>query len=556
MAQFVFAPLGGVGEIGMNLALYGFGPADDRKWLVVDCGVTFPGPELPGVDLVLPDISFLEKERDKLVGIVITHAHEDHYGALLTLYPRLSQDGSLPVYLTPFAAGMLESKAQGDRVTGTMRTELYDAGSRFSLGPFDVEAINVTHSIPEPVSLAIRTPLGMALHTGDWKNDPEPSMGGLTDENAFRKLGDEGVLALICDSTNAMRDGTSPSELEVSKGLEEVIAKATGRVAVTTFSSNVGRIRSIALAAQAVGRRTLLLGRSIKRVVDVATELGYMEGVDDFLSEEEFGYIARDKVVVILTGSQGEPRAALAKLGRDEMRDVALTAGDTVVYSSRTIPGNEKAILETKNRLIDMGIEIVEDSDALVHVSGHPRRAELNQMYQWTRPKIGVPVHGEAAHLSAHAKLMRQAQVPDVMDARNGDMVKLAPGAPEIIGDLPHGQIFKDGLIIGDAAQTGVAERRRLSFAGHVAVSIVLDKNLEIATEPQIVAIGVPIKDEAGDDFEDQLYEAAIGAVESMPRSRRKDLDMVEDGVSRAIRAKARDLWGKKPLTTVMVDRI
>ncbi|MEO0920921.1 MAG: ribonuclease J, partial [Pseudomonadota bacterium] len=460
MSEFVFAPLGGVGEIGMNLALYGYGPAEKRQWLIIDCGVTFPGPDLPGVDLVLPDISFLEESRDNLVGMVITHAHEDHYGALLALYPRLSKDGSLPVYMTPFAAGMLESKAQGERDADMVPVKEFDAGSKFSLGPFEVEAVNVTHSIPEPVSLAIRTPLGTALHTGDWKNDPDPAMGGLTDEQAFRKLGDDGVLALICDSTNAMREGTSPSEVEVSKGLEEVISKATGRVAVTTFSSNVGRIRSIALAAQAAGRRTLLLGRSMKRVVDVASELGYMDGVDDFISEDEFGYIARDKVVVILTGSQGEPRAALAKLGRDEMRDVALTAGDTVVYSSRTIPGNEKAILETKNRLIDMGIDIIEGSDALVHVSGHPRRNELREMYQWTRPKIGVPVHGEAAHLSAHAKLMREGQIPDVMDARNGDVIKLAPGQPEIVGEVPHGQIFKDGMVIGDETQTGVAERR------------------------------------------------------------------------------------------------
>ncbi|MEL6435451.1 MAG: ribonuclease J, partial [Pseudomonadota bacterium] len=290
MSEFVFAPLGGVGEIGMNFALYGFGPANNRKWMVVDCGVTFPGPDLPGVDLVLPDITFIEKHRENLVGMVITHAHEDHYGALLTLYPRLSPDASLPVYMTPFAAGMLEAKAQGERASGVVKVEEYEAGSKFALGPFEIEAVNVTHSIPEPVSLAIRTPLGVALHTGDWKSDPEPAMGALTDADAFRKLGDEGVLALICDSTNAMREGISPSEMEVSKGLEEVINKATGRVAVTTFSSNVGRIRSIALAAQASGRRTLLLGRSMKRVVDVASELGYLDGVDDFLSEEEFGY--------------------------------------------------------------------------------------------------------------------------------------------------------------------------------------------------------------------------------------------------------------------------
>ena len=556
MSELVFVPLGGVGEIGMNLALYGFGPKGGRRWLMVDCGVTFPGPDLPGVDLVLPDIRFVEAERENLVGIVITHAHEDHYGALLSLYGRLSPDGSMPVHMTPFCAGMLEAKARGEAGAPAIPFAIYDGGSRFSVGPFDIEAIAVTHSIPEPVSLAIRTPAGLVLHTGDWKHDVDPALGPLTDEDRFRQLGEEGVLALICDSTNAMRDGESPSERQVSEGLAGVIEKATGRVAITTFSSNVGRIRSIALAAQAAGRRVLLMGRSIKRVVDVATDLGYMDGLDPFLSEHEFASVPRDRVVIVLTGSQGEPRAALAKLGRGEMRDVQLTAGDMVVYSSRTIPGNEKAILETKNRLIDMGVEVVEDGDALVHVSGHPRRNELRRMYRWVRPKVGVPVHGEAAHLAAHARLMREAGIADVMDARNGDMVRLAPGAPEIVDDVPHGEIYKDGGIVGDDDAVGVADRRRLSFAGHVAVSIILDRRHEIAREPQLVAVGTVRVDANGEDLEDIMFEAAVGAVESMPRSRRKDLDLVEEAVGRAVRAAARNAWGKKPLVTVLVDRV
>ncbi|MBO6636473.1 MAG: ribonuclease J [Roseitalea sp.] len=556
MTELVFVPLGGVGEIGMNFALYGYGPKERRQWLVVDCGVTFPGPDLPGVDLVLPDIRFIEGERKNLAGIVITHAHEDHYGALLALYQKLSPDGAMPVHMTPFGAGMLEAKAQGESDAPKIPVEIYDGGERFTIGPFDIEAIAVTHSIPEPVSLAIRTPAGMVLHTGDWKNDTDPALGPLTDEARFRALGDEGVLALICDSTNAMREGESPSERQVSEGLAEVINNASGRVAVTTFSSNVGRIKSIAEAAQTAGRRVLLMGRSMKRVVDVATDLGYMDGLEPFLGEDEFGYLPRNEVVIILTGSQGEPRAALAKLGRDEMRDVKLTAGDTVVYSSRTIPGNEKAILETQNRLIDMGIEVIEDTDALVHVSGHPRRNELRQMYKWTRPKIGVPVHGEAAHLAAHARLMREEGIADVMDARNGDMVRLAPGAPEIVDDVPHGQIFKDGKIIGDDDAVGVTDRRRLSFAGHVSVSVILDRKQEIATEPQVVAVGLPRADAHGEDMEDVLFEAVVGAVESMPRGRRKDLDGVEDAVDRAVRAAARNAWGKKPLVTVLVDRV
>ncbi|WP_223478570.1 ribonuclease J [Oricola indica] len=554
MDEFVFVPLGGVGEIGMNLAMYGFGPAKKREWIVVDCGVTFPGPHLPGVDLVLPDTRFLEAERDRVCAIVITHAHEDHYGALLALYPRISPEGTVPVHATAFTAGLLEAKAQSEPGAPKIDVTVFEPGDTLTAGPFEIGTVTVTHSIPEPVSLAITTPLGTVLHTGDWKDDEDPAMGPKTDRNAFEKLGDKGVLALICDSTNAMREGVSPSEKEVSEGLRKVIEAAEGRVAVTTFSSNVGRIRSIAEAARDCGRQVLLLGRSIKRVVDVASDLGYMDGLPPFLAEEDFTHIPRSKVVIILTGSQGEPRAALAKLSRDEMRDVALTSGDTVVYSSRMIPGNEKAVIETQNRLIDMGIEIIEDRDALVHVSGHPRRNELRSMYKWTRPAIGVPVHGEAAHLSAHAKLMSECGIRDVVPARNGDLVRLAPGDPEIIADIPHGEIYKDGLLIGSGDDLGVGDRRRLSFAGHVAVSIVLNKQRELAADPDLVAIGVPQVDARGEDIEDLMFDAAVEAFESIPRARRRDLELVERAVHGAVRSAARNAWGKKPLVSVLVS--
>ncbi|MGQ3281412.1 MAG: ribonuclease J, partial [Shinella sp.] len=317
--ELVFLPLGGVGEIGMNLALYGYGPKANRQWIMVDCGVTFPGPDLPGVDLVLPDIRFLAKEREKLKGIIITHAHEDHYGALNDLWPGLN----VPVYASPFTAGMLEAKRNYERSRTEIPVTIFKQGDRINVGPFEIEAIGVNHSIPEPMSLAIKTPLGTVIHTGDWKIDLDPSLGPLTDEARFRKLGDEGVLALICDSTNALRDGVSPSEREVSESLTKIIEASEGRVGITTFSSNVGRIRSIAQAAEAAGREVLLLGSSMKRVTEVARDIGLMEGLKPFIAEDEFGYIPRDKVVVILTGSQGEPRAALAKIARDEMRNVA-----------------------------------------------------------------------------------------------------------------------------------------------------------------------------------------------------------------------------------------
>ncbi|WDZ77865.1 ribonuclease J [Ensifer adhaerens] len=550
--ELVFLPLGGVGEIGMNLGLYGYGRPGSRQWIMVDCGVTFPGPDLPGVDLVLADISFLAEERRNLKGIIITHAHEDHYGGLNDLWPGLN----VPVYASPFTAGMLEAKRDFERSRSEIPVTIFKQGDRINVGPFEIEAVGVNHSIPEPMSVIIRTPVGTVVHTGDWKIDLHPSLGPLTDETRFRQIGDEGVLALVCDSTNAMRDGVSPSEQEVSESLAKIIANAEGRVAITTFSSNVGRIRSIAEAAEEAGRDVLLLGSSMRRVVAVAQDLGLMEGIKPFLAEDEFGYVPRDKVVVILTGSQGEPRAALAKIARDEMRNVAFSAGDTVVFSSRTIPGNEKAINDIKNGLVEQGIHIITDSEALVHVSGHPRRTELQQMYQWLRPQILVPVHGEPAHLTAHAELGQQSGIASVPRLRNGEMLRLAPGPAEVIDEAPHGRIYKDGNLIGDFEEMGIGERRKLSFAGHVAVNVVLDGRYDFLGDPDIVAIGLPEFDDEGEDMEDTLYDAILGAVESIPRAKRKDLAMLQEAVRRAVRSTANQTWGKKPIVTVFVTKV
>ena len=550
--ELVFLPLGGVGEIGMNLALYGYGPKTNRQWIMVDCGVTFPGPDLPGVDLVLPDIRFLAEERKNLKGIIITHAHEDHYGALNELWPGLN----VPVYASPFTAGMLEAKRDYERSRVNIPVTIFKQGDRINVGPFEIEAIGVNHSIPEPMSLAIKTPLGTVIHTGDWKIDLDPSLGPLTDEARFRKLGDEGVLALICDSTNAVRDGISPSEHEVSESLTKIIEAAEGRVGITTFSSNVGRIRSIAQAAEAAGREVLLLGSSMKRVTDVARDIGLMEGLKPFIAEDEFGYIPRDKVVVILTGSQGEPRAALAKIARDEMRNVAFTDGDTIIFSSRAIPGNEKAINDIKNGLIEQGINIITDAEALVHVSGHPRRHELQQMYGWVRPKMVVPVHGEAAHLTAHAELAEQSGIGEVPRVRNGDVLKLAPGAPEVVDHAPFGRIFKDGNLIGDYEEMGIGDRRKLAFVGHVAVSVLLDSRYDFQGDPEVEPFGLPQFDDEGEDMGDTLYDAVLGAVESIPRARRKDLEMVREAVRRAVRSTANEIWGKKPVVTVFLTKV
>jgi ribonuclease J len=550
--ELVFLPLGGVGEIGMNLALYGYGPPSNRQWIMVDCGVTFAGPDLPGVDLVLPDIRFIKSQKKNLKGIIITHAHEDHYGALNDLWPGLN----VPVYASRFTAGMLEAKRDYEGSRAEIPITPFKQGDRINVGPFEIEAIGVNHSIPEPMSLVIRTPLGNVVHTGDWKIDHNPSLGPLTDEARFRAVGDEGVLALLCDSTNALRDGVSPSEEEVSKGLQKIIEAAEGRVAITTFSSNVGRIRSIAQAAEAAGREVLLLGSSLKRVTAVADDIGIMQGIKPFIAEDEYGFIPRDKIVVILTGSQGEPRAALAKLSRDEMRNVALTSGDTVVFSSRAIPGNEKAILEIKNGLIEQGVHIITDSEALVHVSGHPRRNELLKMYEWVRPQMLVPVHGEAAHLVAQRDLALQAGIPLVPHVRNGDILRIAPGPAEVIDQAPFGRVYKDGKLVGDIEEMGIADRKKLAYVGHVAVSVLLDSRYDFLGDPDVVPFGLPEFDDEGESMEDTLYDAVLGAVESIPRSRRKDLETVREAVRRAVRSTANEAWGKKPVVTVFLTKV
>ena len=549
--ELVFVPLGGLGEIGMNFALYGWGRPDSRQWIIVDVGVTFPDEKHPGVDLIMPDIRFIEENLANLKGIVITHAHEDHYGALHDLWPRLK----VPVWMTPFAAGLLEAKRQSEYNAPQIPVTIYKAGETFEVGPFKIEAIPVAHSIPEPVGLAITTPAGTVIHTGDWRIDLTPEIGPPTNEARLRQLGDQGVLALICDSTNAVREGESPSEQAVGQSLKKIIEEAPGRVAVTTFSSNVGRVRSIAEAARDAGRQVLVLGRSLKRVISVSEELGYMEGIPPFIAEEDYLAVPREQLVIICTGSQGEALAALAKLSRDEMKTVSLTPGDTVIFSSRTIPGNEKAILEIKNRLVDLGMKIIEDGDALVHVSGHPRRNELRKMYEWTRPQIGVPAHGEAVHLVAQGSLMATSGIKQVVQARNGDMVRLSPGAAEIIDQVPFGRLYKDGRLVGTDETMGIKERRKLQFAGHVAVNVVLDEKYELAGDPDLVAIGVAHTDKQGEEIEELMLDAAVGAVDSIPRQRRKDLDLVQEAVRRAVRGAANEAWGKKPLVTVFVTR-
>ncbi len=423
--ELVFAPLGGIGEIGMNLSIYGFGDRRRRQWIMIDCGVSFASEEhLPGVDLILPDISYLLEERKNILGLVLTHGHEDHMGAIIDLWPRLK----VPFYATPFSAALFEARRASEPGAPEIPVNVVPVGGHLSLGPFEIDFINVSHSIPESNALAIRTPAGTVVHTGDWKIDPTPIIGGPTDAAKLTALGDDGVLALVGDSTNAVREGRSPSEADVAKTLAELIRTAPRRVAVTTFASHVGRLRAVADAARAAEREVVVVGRAMERVVQVARETGYLDGVQDFRSAESYGYLPPDKVLALCTGSQGEPRAALSRIAEDEHPEVTLSRGDRVIFSARPIPGNEKAVSRVINGLVEQGVEVITDRTHLVHVSGHPRRDELREMIGWVRPKILIPAHGEALHLAEHAELARQAGVPQVLVCRNGDLVRLGAG--------------------------------------------------------------------------------------------------------------------------------
>lgn len=548
--ELVFLPLGGLGEIGMNAALYGFGPPKRRKWILVDCGMGFAGEEhTPGIDVMYPDLSYVIERKRDLLGILITHAHEDHIGALVEMWPKLRA----PVYATRFAASLIATRKLSEPGAPKIDMREVSPGRRFPLGPFEIEYVPVSHSIPESNALAIRTPHGLVVHTGDWKLDDAPTLGSNTSEEKFRALGDEGILALVCDSTNVVREGESPSESEVTATLTRLIKDAPHRVAVTTFASNVARIRAVAEAAQASGRQVVCVGRAMDRVIGVATELGYLEGLPEFKPPQAYGYLARDKVVALLTGSQGEPRAAMARVAADQHPDISLTAGDRVIFSSRTIPGNESEVNGIINALVRRGVDVVTDRHALVHVSGHPRLDEMRRMYAWTRPRIAIPAHGEDIHLAEHATFARAQGVETVVKARNGTLVRIAPGRAEIDDHVPSGRLYRDGEIVVPALDRAIPERRKLAFAGIVSVAIAIDKKGEFVGDPAIDQMGLPELSRSGEPLADIVDDAVIDTLKGLSRAIRRDPDAIEDAVARAVRGALRNVWGKKPACHVAV---
>jgi len=552
--ELVFLPLGGSNEIGMNFNLYGFGPADDRKWIVVDLGITFGDQTTPGVEVILPDPSYIEQYADKILGIVITHAHEDHVGAVAWLWPRLKA----PVYATPFTAFILREKLREKNLLDEVPITVVPLGGTIELGPFSLELITLTHSIPEPNGLAIRTPLGTILHTGDWKIDPDPLLGPVTDADAIRRLGDEGVLAMVCDSTNVFVDGHAGSEADVRDTLIPLIGTLTGKVAVACFASNVARMDSVARAAEANGRRVALVGRSMHRMAAAAKSVGLMQGLQPFIPDNEANSFPANKILYLCTGSQGEARAALSRIAEGSHQSVKLGANDSCIFSSRQIPGNEVPIRNLQNKLADQGVRLYTERDHPgIHVSGHPCRDELTEMYRWARPEISVPTHGERRHLLEHAAFARDLQVPQQVTPRNGDMVRLAPGRAEIIDEVPAGRLYIDGGMVTPENGDALRERRHAAFNGIVAVSVALDGRNRIVSGPQVRVLGLPTDSEGHlDDVLDDLADEVEETIKRLKGGQADDDEQVETAISRAVKKASQRIWGRRPVVETTVLRI
>lgn len=541
--DLLFLPLGGANEIGMNLNLYRY----KGKWLMIDLGIGFAGDHLPGIDVMVPNIDAIVPFKQDIVGLVVTHAHEDHVGAVPYLWPELG----CPVYTTAFTAAVLKAKLVEEGLAGKVPVHEVKAGESYQLGPFTLEMVPITHSIPEMHAVAVRTDKGTVMHTGDWKLDAAPMVGGTTDEAVLSRYGDEGVLAMVCDSTNVFVEGESGSEKDVRASLTDIIREQRERVVVTTFSSNIARLETVIYAAISAGRSVALVGRSIWRMVRAAQDSGYLQDVPEFLTDKQGMDLPRDKVCFIATGCQGESRAAMAKIARGEHPMIRLSPGDTVVFSSRTIPGNELSVGHIVNKLVTQGVEVINDAMGFTHVSGHPARMELERMYQLVRPRIAVPVHGEPRHIREHARFATALQVPLAIEPSNGVVINLTAEKPGIIGRVESGYLGLDGSSLIDTTSSVIRMRRKLRDDGSCLVSLVLKKGGELAAKPRITAPGCL------DDDEDKAFIATmVEAIEELVQTRGKKTKALQELVHNLLRKLIRDELDKKPVITVHVHQL
>ena len=541
--ELVFLPLGGTGEIGMNCNLYGFGARGKRQWIMVDLGVTFGKHSDPGIDVITPDISFIEKQKKNLCGLLLTHGHEDHIGAVAHLWPRLK----CPVYATPFTAALVRGKLAEAGLLDEVPLHIIEPDAHLEIGPFAIDYICLTHSIAEPSALAIEVEGARILHTGDWKIDPDPVIGKLTEVDRLKALGDAGIDAIICDSTNVLSPGRSGSEADVGRMLEDVVCESTGRVVITTFASNVARLTSIAAAAVKSGRHLCLAGRGMHKIYQAARETGYLTQFPEIVDESDAGYLPPEKVLICCTGSQGESNAALGRMANGRHPHLTLEPGDRVIFSSKMIPGNETEILALQNQLAQIDVEIISPNGSDIHVSGHPCRDELADMYEWARPRSAIPVHGEHRHLIAHAALAKELGVAEPCRVHNGDVVRLAPAPTEVIDAVQTGRLHVDGYIMTEGGSAALKERRKISYNGVVFVAVPIDAANRLAGQVEVELVGAPT-----DDGMVKLTDWTLDAVErAIPSSGRLTPERAEQDISVAVRRELSRRWGKKPLVIV-----
>ena len=549
--ELLFCPLGGSGEIGMNLNLYAYGKPENQKWIIVDVGVTFADDSVPGIDLIYPDPGFIVDKKEDVLGIILTHAHEDHIGAIAHIWPKLKCN----IYATPFTAVLVREKFKEKKIDITSNLKIVELNGALNLEPFNIEFVTLTHSILEPNGLKIKTPSGTVLHTGDWKCDPNPLIGNKIDEDKLKQIGDDGVLAMICDSTNVFSMGRSGSEMDVRKNMLNIIQKLKKRVIVTSFASNVARMESVFYCAEKTGRQISLVGRSMHRIFKAARECGYLKNVIEPIDPRDAKNIGREKIIYLCTGSQGEPMGAMMRIANYVHPDVFIERGDSVIFSSKIIPGNEKKLYKLHNQLVREGVEVISEENEFIHVSGHPNREDLKDMYQWVRPKSIIPVHGEHRHMIEHAKFAKEMQIPFTVKVENGDIVKLCPGEkPEVFDKAPSGRLLVDGNIAVEEDSRSIKERRNISANGILDVTILVTPKGNIHNKPILNYSGLPI--ESDEDYQYELENIIEKTARTFALNNHNQKDSIIDAIKISCRKITKEITGKKPVTNIKLVRI
>lgn len=549
--ELLFCPLGGSGEIGMNMNLFAYGKEDNQKWIIVDMGVTFADDSIPGIDLIMPDPGFIIDKKDDLLGVVLTHAHEDHIGAVAHIWPELK----CKLYATPFTAALITEKFKEKKIDISPYLKIVPLNSKIKLGEFEIDFVTLTHSILEPNGLSIKTPLGTILHTGDWKIDPNPLIGNKIDEEKLKKIGDEGVSAMICDSTNIFSPGRAGSEADVRDSLLRIMELKTKRILVTSFASNVARMESIFYCAKKTGRSICLVGRSMHRIYKAAKKCGYLKGLIEPLEPRDAKKVSKNKILYLATGSQGEPMGAMNRIINGTHPEVFLEDGDCIIFSSKIIPGNEKKLYQLQNLIVKNNMEIISEENAFVHVSGHPNRDDLKDMYKWVKPKSVIPVHGEHRHMQEHVKFAKEMQVPKTLLIENGDIIKLLPGKhPEIVDKAPSGRIYLDGSVNVETDSQSIKDRKNLSINGYLEITLLLSNNGKIK-KPIISFKGIPEsekKDPFIFDMEDEIFNICRTFSLDNAKQQKNLIETIKQNCRRIVREKT----GKKPFTNINIARV